>query len=349
MSKRSARTGAKKENKKIESTNSCCVYDFTSFDVETIDVRKLRGTLKVLTKKYTFQIEKGNETDKLHYQGRFSLKEKKRMETVIKKLRGFGWSKFNLSITSKANRDNDFYVCKEDTRLDGPFTDENDVFVPLHVEEMTTLLKWQQSLKDYLDLYDKRSIHVVYDPKGNIGKSSFVAYMCILHKARKIPLVNDYKDLMRMAYDVGQSNIYLVDMPRAMNKEKLFQFYSAVEELKSGYCFDDRYNFKERWSNRPNIAIFTNSQPDLTLMSKDMWKIWEVDENMSLIKYQNPETLNDKITEKAIDKLANAENQDSFSDEEASLEISAEIRKKRNIKKSISKNKLEKRKNKNRK
>jgi len=99
-----------------------------------------------------------------------------------------------------------------------------------------------------------------------------------------MPFCNDYKDIMRMAYDIGPKKAYIVDMPRAINKEKLYQFFSGIETLKSGYCYDDRYKFNRRLFDRPRICIFTNVMPDLTLLSKDMWKLWTI-KDMKLVPY----------------------------------------------------------------
>lgn len=277
MSKNTAQNGTE---------NACCVYDFTSFDVENIPIRKMRDTLKEICKAYCFQIEKGEKTGKLHYQGRFSLKEKKRLSNLIQILKSYEWNNFHLSITSKENRNNDFYVSKRDTRIEGPFTDSNDVFIPDHVEEMKTLYPWQEKMKNILSTKDKRSIHIIFDPKGNKGKSCFTQYMMIYHESQILPFVNDYKDIMRMAYDVGTKKSYMIDMPRAICKEKLYSFYSGIETLKSGYCYDDRYKFQQRISNRPNICVFTNVEPDISLLSKDMWKIWTINKKLELVPYQ---------------------------------------------------------------
>lgn len=291
MSKSSSKVSTKKSSK--DSTNkdstkktvkaACCVYDFTLFD--DISPQDIRIKLREYCKKYCFQKEKGEKTDKLHYQGRFSLKLKKRESELIKLIKtNFLWNKFNISITSTENRDNNFYVCKDDTRVDGPFTDENDVYIPLDVLEMTTLRPWQDKLIKELDRYDKRLVDVVFDPIGNNGKSSETRYMMIHKDAELLPFCNDYKDIMRMAYDVGPKKIYLIDMPRAISKDKLFQFFSGIETLKSGYAYDDRHRFQRRLFDRPRICIFTNTEPDASLLSSDMWQMWCI-ENNDLVKY----------------------------------------------------------------
>jgi len=274
---------AKKAPATTTTPTTCCVFDVTSYDVPTLNVPDIRRVLGQLCKSYCFQTEKGEESGKLHYQMRISLKQKSRSATLAKTLRGLGWDKIHVAPTSKANRTNNFYVMKEDTRVDGPYTDENDIYIPRDIRNIQELYPFQQQLRDLLSLYDERGVHLVYDPNGKIGKSTFIRYMCLYHNAELLPFVNDYKDLMRMAYDVGPKTVYLVDMPRAISKDKLFQMYSAIETLKSGYCFDDRFGFKRRFFDRPNICVFTNTMPDLSLLSADMWRLHQVSKGANLV------------------------------------------------------------------
>jgi hypothetical protein len=276
--------GSKTARPAQTSNHACCVYDFTVFGVEDINPQTLRDRLNRICKKYTFQLEKGEESGTLHYQGRFSLKIKKRKSEAIKLLNREGWEDFHISITSGENKNNDFYVSKEDTRIEGPFTDENEVYVPRDIRKIKKLHPWQETIRTMLNQYDERVVDVIYNESGNIGKSSLTRYMMIYDNAKLLPFCNDYKDIMRMAYDIGPKPIYLIDMPRAINKEKLFQFFSGIETLKSGYCYDDRYKFSDRLFDRPRICIFTNSEPDPSLLSRDMWQLWTVQDN-ELVEY----------------------------------------------------------------
>lgn len=154
------------------------------------------------------------------------------MTELINQLKELGWTKYHVSITSKECRDNNFYVSKEETRVDGPFTNENEVYIPSDVLKMTTLRPWQQSLLDTLTPYSERSVDIVYDPIGNNGKSQISRYLMSYHDAESLPFCNDYKDIMRMAYDVGPKKIYIIDLPRAISKEKLFQFLVVLKHSK---------------------------------------------------------------------------------------------------------------------
>lgn len=274
-----------KSSKKNE--NACKVYDFTLFD--DIDKNMIKKSLESLCRKFCFQKEKGEETGKIHFQGRFTLKIKKRKSEIIKLLQEESWKKFHISITSSNNQKNDYYVMKDDTRIEGPWTDEDvEIYIPKDIKKINELKPWQESLRNTLKEYNERTVDIVFDESGNKGKTTLVRYMMLYDDAELLPFCNDYKDIMRMAYDVGPKEIYLVDMPRAINKEKLSQFFSGIETLKSGYCYDDRYKFTKRIFDRPRICIFTNVQPDKSMLSKDMWKIWCINNEEQLVPYIDP-------------------------------------------------------------
>ena len=48
---------------------------------------------------------------------------------------------------------------------------------------------------------------------------------------------NNYKDLMRMICDTPTSKCYLIDIPRSIEKDKLYGMFSAIEEIKGGYAW----------------------------------------------------------------------------------------------------------------
>lgn len=276
-----SKVSKKKVNAKKAVSNACCVWDFTMWDV-TCGEYKMRDDLNDICKKYCFQEEQGEETGKSHYQGRFSLKVKKRKPELLKILdEKWGKGNYHVSITSNENKGNNFYVMKIETAIGEPCTDENETFVPRQIRKMKVLRPWQQQLMDVLKPEDDRIVDIVYEPEGCVGKSSFVQYMKIIHGAGMLPFCNDYKDVMRCAYGVGPKDLYLIDIPRSILRDnrKLSQLFSGIETLKSGYCYDERNKWKDRDMDRPRICVFINEIPDMTLLSKDMWKFWTVIDN----------------------------------------------------------------------
>ncbi len=253
---------------------NCCVWDFT-LSCKEIELGELTQTVKRHGKKWSFQKEEGGDTGYEHYQGRISLKNKQRLGGVRKILPKAHWSP-----TSKANRDNNFYVTKDDTRIAGPWMDQltiDENYVPRQIRQIKALRPWQQTVLDMSQVWNERFIDVLVDIKGNSGKSTLMGWMEIHTGAKLIPPVNNAKDLARMSYCIGVARTYMVDMPRAMNKEHLGSFYSSIEYLKNGRAYDDRYNFRHRFFDCPNIWIFTNKCPDVNMLSRDRWRLWKIE------------------------------------------------------------------------
>lgn len=263
--------------------NAVCVYDFT-VSGET-NKETILKTLKIYCKKFCFQKEKGDSGYE-HYQGRFSLKVKLRIGTLISKNYFEG---YHLSITSGTNKDNDFYVTKEDTRIAGPWKDtDEEIYIPRQIRGIE-LRTWQKQIVALADIFDTRKIHCIIDTTGNIGKTILCTYIGAHRIGKSIPFANDYKDILRMVMDMPISKLYTIDMPRAVNKERLGQMYAALETVKGGYAYDDRYKFKDQYFDCPQIVVFTNKVPDRGYLSKDRWNMLTVNpETWALESWKDP-------------------------------------------------------------
>lgn len=259
-------------------SNPITMYDFT-LKSDGVELNDLKKKLRSLCKKYVFQLERG-ETGYEHYQGRVQLQKKMRLVQIKQAL---DYEQIHLSPTTnitKANGKFD-YVMKEQTKIDGPWTDQDnqeDVYIPRQYR-LTKLFDWQQQLYDDVmeDLkVSTRNIFCLVDINGGIGKTTFALYLTCHKKAEYIPPMNDAKDIMRMIYDLPPTTMYIVDLTRSMRKDKLFGLFSAIEQIKNGYIYDDRYSFKRRFIDTPGMIIFTNDYPDTELVSSDRWKLCTV-------------------------------------------------------------------------
>lgn len=255
------------EAKKIKpkQKSQVSVWDFSTKALSH-SVEDMKTFLREHCKKWVFQEEKGEMTGYMHYQGRASLKVKARIAPWLKDTQ---WS-----VTSNENRDNQFYVMKTDTRVNGPWAN-TDRYIPSHVRDIT-LYPWQQSVLNSAAQRDLRKINVLVCPAGNIGKSTLATYAGCHGLARTLPIMDSFKDYSRMIMDCPKSKLYLVDFPRSMNKNNCVGFWSAMEQLKNGYAYDDRYGFREEYFEIPVIWIFTNSMPDTKHLSQDRWHFWRV-------------------------------------------------------------------------
>lgn len=268
----------------VKEQGPVCIYDITSFDFceEPEGEKKIIEGLMKHTKKWSFQLEKGAETGKLHWQGRFSLKAKIRPGGAASLFHELGWKAFHLSVTSNENRTNEFYVTKEETRIKGPWDDRNNtpIYIPRDVKNITALFYWQHQLLALSKEYDIRRLILVVDPKGGKGKTVWTRWMQCYKHGQWLPPCNDSRDIMRAVMCIKKKrpntpNCYMVDMPRSLNKEKLGGFMTGMEMLKAGWCYDDRYQFDFDMIDPPRIIMCGNEWLDLSSLSRDRWQIFQ--------------------------------------------------------------------------
>ena len=282
------------------------VYDFTYYvqpDSKIMPEERveyeLMEILKLHCKKWGFQLEQCPSTGRYHYQGRISLQKKKRLQDMKENnmIPGAHWTSTNKECSSGVNFYK--YPTKKDTRVRGPWTDRGksvgEVVVPRQIREVERLHPWQQRVIDDAEAWNKDQINLVYEPKGGVGKSTIVQYCSIKGVGQVLPCGNEYKDLMRLVMCVLKAKeekgeaapkLYFVDVPRALAKQKAHEIYSAIETIKGGYAYDDRYKFEDRHFDCPNIWVFTNKMPDRNLLSERRWRYWQINTtSMDLEEY----------------------------------------------------------------
>ena len=263
-------------------------FDFTLKHNEQFKHTDIKKALHSFSKSFIFQLEESSSGYK-HWQGRVSLIKKKRLGALINQSKSFtSLESIHWNPTSNNGLDKgDFYLMKDDTRLEGPFKDtDEEIIVTKQMELFSTweLRPWQSKLIAETSQFCLRSIDLVYDPTGNAGKSLFSEYMESQGNSEEIPPFRLMDDIFQWVCSRPIKQIYIVDMPRGMKKDKLGDFYSGIEVIKNGVAYDKRYNAKKIRFDRPRVIVFTNELPNFDLMSKDRWKVWEIMQN-KLVKY----------------------------------------------------------------
>lgn len=244
---------------------------------------------------WVYQLERAPTTDRLHFQGRVSLKTKARLSTITHICHTLDITA-HWSPTSNGTKDFD-YVMKEDTRVEGPWMDKEIEFEQFQVPKVTkTVLKlkdmglraWQQTIVDMSKIYDDRSIDIILDKKGCIGKSAILKYLDFEKLAYQVPTINNMKDLMQAVLSLmkryGMRDAFVIDFPRGISHKTQNSLWCAIEDIKNGYVYDTRYKCEYIRFDEPRVFVFTNTLPPRYLMSQDRWKYWIV-ENDELVSY----------------------------------------------------------------
>jgi len=256
------------------STKQICRWHFTLHGEDVVErVETVKENLGLLCGRWVFQLEKGEETGKLHLQGRLSLKQARRVSEMQKVIKGA-----HFSPEAGSELEGNFYCMKDGTRVDGPWSDKDKKTpLPWDLAMIKEWKEWQVAVFESLKEKDDRVINVLVDEVGGIGKSK-VFKMCLYKKlAGLIPVIGDAKDIIQAVCSMGEREAYIVDLPRCGESDgHLRSIYKAIEQIKNGIVMDFRYSYKELIMGSPVIWVFTNEMPAAHYLSRDRWRLWRV-------------------------------------------------------------------------
>lgn len=266
------------------------VYDFTLKKTAPMTEKCVMDFLKIHCKKYGFQHEKGDIGGYEHYQGRVSFVTKSSIMKVIKLFKakfGDGFGRISPTTTTNSKGDAFYsYVTKDSTRVAGPWTDADspkNQYIPTQYRgKLNTLLPWQTKVIDDIYQHNDRKINYIYDPDGGNGKST-IAHLCRLHyNGIILPLVNDSEKLIQSCCNIYTAknlrkrvNVF-IDLPRAIDQEKIGGFMVAIETIMSGHVYDVRNKYKDWDFDTPSIWVFSNTIPNLGYLTQNRWKLYTI-------------------------------------------------------------------------
>lgn len=132
---------------------------------------------------------------------------------------------------------------------------------------------WQLKAIDHLNNQNDRQILYVYDPTGNTGKTFLALWFSSRCRARYLPAVlREAQDFLHAAF-ARECGCYFVDFPKSPTEASIPRVFSAIESIKNGHVYDERYNYRERYMDPPKVCVFGNFKLDKSLLSKDRWDV----------------------------------------------------------------------------
>lgn len=256
-------------------------WDFTYFSDDEKKYMAIKEWFNHLCSKYVFQYEETKEGKK-HYQGRLCVVKKASIPQLVKLAEGGPIAGCHWSPTSDGATNNFNYVMKLQSRIAGPWCDVAIETLPPDLEGIV-LYPWQATIKKICETEKyQRTVHVLYDDEGCKGKSTLARLADYEGWAGWIPAYEEVKDMLQAVYGTGAKQAYIIDMPRGHSSKKMWM---GVEQIKNGTIIDARHKFKKLRIPIPVVWVFTNKLPDLSKLSTDRWKLWNIE---ALTNYQWP-------------------------------------------------------------
>lgn len=218
-----------------------------------------------IVSKFVFQAEQGEEGTP-HLQGYIEFVSKCRPAKIF-----FPRIHWEVSRNVKASI---AYCFKEDDTYVGPRWTNIKIAKPITVLSDDQLYDWQRDIIDIiLCPPDDRKIYWFWEEVGNIGKSCFCKYLAVKHDA--LVLSGKGSDCKYAIVKWFESKGYypeliIYDIPRTVND---FISYEALESIKNGVFFSNKYESSQVIMNCPHILCFSNQEPSTYKMSLDRWVI----------------------------------------------------------------------------
>lgn len=232
-------------------------------------VETLETVFKGLCERYAFQKEVG-ESGTPHIQGTFFLKKKMRW-TEFNLPSGIHWEKtkaFNKSVE---------YCTKTDTSVGEPYVFGIVIPKKLKILEKEKLFDWQNDIIELIENEpNDRHIHWFWETVGNVGKSTFVKYLCYHHSALLVSGKGSDMKYLIVKYKEKYGDypsVIIWDIPRTAEN---FISWSAMEEVKNGCFASTKYECEMVLMNCPHMLCFANFEPDYERVSKDRWVVKEL-------------------------------------------------------------------------
>lgn len=243
-------------------------FRFSNYEPHHID--GLDELFSQICSDWIFQEEVGEKTGTPHLQGAIRLKKAMRYTEFTPDKR-IHWE-------PQKSLENTIYCSKDHTRkpngrivYGGTYRPKQD----LKLISPSMFKPWQNEIIDIINTEpDDRTIHWYWSENGGVGKSCFIKYLVVKHKA-KFLCKGKFADIINIIFntDMDKTNILCFDLPRNTGNKIS---YDALECIKNGLISNTKYETGDKVFNPPHIFIFANAPPEEGRMSDDKWKITEL-------------------------------------------------------------------------
>jgi hypothetical protein len=258
-----------------------------------------------------FQLEKGEQAGRHHYQGRFVLKGPRMGKRALLKLFDEIFYTKQLTLIPELSYDSTSYCEKSETRLKGPWYAGLHSYKILKEEKVMTLRNWQEQLLKLMtgplrSMLEDRKVIWIEDPEGGNGKSTFIKYLALNEKktglaVEKMPF--DRPDRIRSSViklsKKKDVDVYMFDFTRTQGEETSFKdLFEVIEEIKNGYIVDVMYgNFNKAFPKDSIVIIFTNENVNHNVkhLSIDRWEPFRILDDNLVYRSRTSDEFNDLV------------------------------------------------------
>jgi len=273
-------------------------------DLSFIELSLLDKFLKSFCDSFVHQKEMGEETNRVHEQGYFCSKTRKRHPQLIKMFASFceihnklgqgtnlNVDQFTVQRMMGTKEEAIAYCTKTETRITRPkiyglpnpyeasdlrIFDDSSNWYPWQVSFMKLILNKDLTISDP----DDRTIIWIQDLKGNSGKSKLVKHVCFNNPVEACKLSFGSSTQLRSAcISAGPKKLYFIDVPRTLGKEDdINDIISVIEDIKNGFVVSSMYGkHLQLMFDPPHIVVFANIFCPKNALSSDRLQEYSIE------------------------------------------------------------------------
>jgi len=268
-------------NTETQPHNQHTRWIFTYNNYELSVLNDFEIVLKSICKCYCFKRELGKEGTN-HLQGHLTLLKK---TTLLGLKKHLILSTLHWEVKKGSEIENDMYVCKEDTVVDGVIY-QHGYIKKLNIIKnlilITVLRPFQQTIINLIPLKNDRKIIWIYDREGGKGKTSIMKYIDYYYNSICCSNGKD-TDIYNLFWnyigkDKKNNNLLngLDCFIYNVGRDHIFKQYSLLENIKDGFLVNTKFECGSMNFNSPTIIIMANHEPDRSRMTEDRWDVREI-------------------------------------------------------------------------
>lgn len=236
-------------------------------------IKSLEKFLDKSCESAVFQVERGELKNKIHYQGRLTLKGKRLGKRALLKLFSSLGDVENLTLKPEVSmKDSVDYCTKSSTRLSGPYFCGSTSFKLSSKPPILRPKGWELQFLGLLIgptscLFRKRKVIWIQDSSGGHGKSEFLRFLTFDNNgidlvARKLPIasITRMRSAVCKVQDQINVDLFMFNLTRTRSQETTLEdLFELVEELKDSLIVDVMYGeYRQCLLDYPFVVIFTN-------------------------------------------------------------------------------------------
>lgn len=206
-------------------------------------------------------------TGRKHWHAYFESKNQVRFSTLKSQ---FG--KCDIQKCKGTPKQNFDYISK-----DGKFKTNMKYKVQKPLKIIKDLYPWQQQIVDIVKQEpDDRTVYWVWSAEGCKGKTSLIKYLVVNHDA--LVVGGKVSDISNSLHNYREEKEYypeLICINLARDARNLS--YKGIEAVKDGLVTNTKYECRQHVFNSPHVIVFANNLPNFEMLSKDRWKIINLD------------------------------------------------------------------------